>query len=519
MNHILFETNPKIAILIKESYFNKKDIENYYVKPMKLPYMAFSLWYDSNNKITAQKAREYLNKILPSIIKQGVTHLYVADSTYFKVLTKQSKAEIHLGYVLPCKLSGYEHLHIVYGINYAQLMYNQNQASNLDLSINTLVNHFNGKASAFGDVIQEVSYNQDDLLGLINEPMLTIDIETTGLELGNEMVSIAFAKNIHSGVSFKVTDKRFIKQFFEKYQGYKIFHNATFDIKHIIYNCFMQNPSDMKGLLHGLHTMCRKLHDTKIIVYLATNNTQGNTLGLKDLSHEYVGNYAVDVTDVTKLSDDELLEYNLKDTLATFYVFNKYYPLMLQDNQESIYNTLMLPSLKTIIQMELTGMPMDMSEVYMLRDELMAKSSELIYKIKQYPMVQATVMGLKEKECIKYNSTHKKQKVPNDFKVEFNPNSSKHMIELLYTVMGLPILDLTDTKQPAVGSKTLSKLVNHTEDKELLEIIKEYSDVQKILSTFIPAFLKAKPRDNHHYLHGSFNLGGCVSGRLSSSNP
>lgn len=520
MKHLLFHDKPKVAILIKDSYFNRKDIEQYYVKPLGLACMAFSLYYEPTNKVSATKAKEHLKRILPSIIQQGVTYLYVADSNYFKALTKEKKAEIHLGYVLPCKLTGYEHLHVVYGVNYAQLMYNQSMASNLTLSLNTLANHVNGKTNGFGDVIHEASYNNpNDLISYLDEPMLAIDIETTGLELGKDLVSIAFAKNEHSGISFKVSDKRFIKRFFEKYRGYKIFHNASFDIKQIIYHCFMDNPSDMKGLLHGLHTMCRNLHDTKIIAYLATNNTQGNTLGLKDLSHEFVGNYAVDVTDATKLTTDELLEYNLKDTLATFYVFNKYYPIMLQDGQESIYNTIMLPSLKTITQMELTGMPMDMAEVFMLRDKLRAKSLTLETKIQAHELVKATVMGLREQECIKYNKSHKKQKVPKDFKVKFNPNSSKHMIELLYVVMMLPVIDYTDTKQPSVSGKTIAKLMNHTNDTELLGTIREYADIQKILSTFIPAFLNAKPRDNHHWLHGNFNLGGTVSGRLSSSNP
>ena len=44
--------------------------------------------------------------------------------------------------------------------------------------------------------------------------------------------------------------------------------------------------------------------------------------------------------------------------------------------------------------------------------------------------------------------------------------------------------------------------------------------VSKISGTFIKAFLKAiKKDDGMHYLHGSFNQGGTVSGRLSSSGP
>lgn len=55
---------------------------------------------------------------------------------------------------------------------------------------------------------------------------------------------------------------------------------------------------------------------------------------------------------------------------------------------------------------------------------------------------------------------------------------------------------------------------------KLLNALIGFNKVSKILTTFIPAFergiLKA---DGMRYLHGSFNLGGTVSGRLSSSAP
>ena len=44
--------------------------------------------------------------------------------------------------------------------------------------------------------------------------------------------------------------------------------------------------------------------------------------------------------------------------------------------------------------------------------------------------------------------------------------------------------------------------------------------ISKILSAFIPTFKKATPAsDGRRYIYGNFNLGGTVSGRLSSSKP
>lgn len=56
------------------------------------------------------------------------------------------------------------------------------------------------------------------------------------------------------------------------------------------------------------------------------------------------------------------------------------------------------------------------------------------------------------------------------------------------------------------------------ETVKLLKSIMAYSDVSKMLNTFISAFEEnsIKNPDGHYYLYGNFNIGGTVSGRLSS---
>ena len=61
----------------------------------------------------------------------------------------------------------------------------------------------------------------------------------------------------------------------------------------------MQYIIDYKAMVKGVEQMTIKIHDTKIISYLATNSCAGNSLGLKDQAHEFAGNYAVDVQDIT----------------------------------------------------------------------------------------------------------------------------------------------------------------------------------------------------------------------------
>jgi len=58
------------------------------------------------------------------------------------------------------------------------------------------------------------------------------------------------------------------------------------------------------------------------------------------------------------------------------------------------------------------------------------------------------------------------------------------------------------------------------EKAKILKYLIELNKVSKILSSFIPVFLdKTIEKKDRHYLHGFFNLGGTVSGRLSSNSP
>jgi DNA polymerase-1 len=297
----------------------------------------------------------------------------------------------------------------------------------------------------------------------------------------------------------------------------------------------MQNLLDTKGLLHGLDVMTQRLHDTKIIAYLATNSTAGNVLGLKSLAHEFAGNWAKDdIKDIRKIHLKELLEYNLIDALSTHYVKEKFWPVMVKDNQLDLYRSLMLPSLKLIMQIELTGMPMSRTKVQEVKRELWTIQEMYKAFIETNPVIDSLNLLLQHSAWDKdYESRKAKAKNPgkilpknlaafND--TRFNPNSGPQLQRLLYEQMGLPVLDLTDTKQPATGAETIEKLINHTDNlsyKKLLESLIGYGKVTKILNTFIPAFEQALSKDSSDtvWLHGSFNLGGTVSGRLSSSDP
>jgi len=583
MRHHIFEESNSypIALLMKSSAFNKNELIANYLQPLNAAgiastdVIAFTLDYNEAGKAPAGHIKDYLSKLLPGLDSLGTKLLYVSDSAYFKVLAGVSKAEGHLGYVMPCKIAGFEHMQVVLGINYQALIYNPVLQEKLDLTLKALSGTHQGNYQSLGQgIIHSAQYPQSlqeiaaALQSLHRYPRLTCDIETFSLNFWEAGIgTMAFAWDQHNGLAFtcdyvpiiredgsmdpdtpeegaanhygffRVSHevRALLKEFFSTYQGELVFHNASFDVKVIVYTLWMKDLLDTKGLLDGLHIMTRKWHDSKIVTYLATNSTAGNVLGLKPNAHEFAGNWAKDdIKDIRRIPPKELLQYNLVDTLATHYVLNKHWPTMVADRQLDLYQTLMMPSQKLIVQMELTGMPMSRRKIAEVKAKLQGIQKTHLDQITNSKLIATMNLLLRQSEWEKdFEDRRKKAKNPGKIlpkKIEafddttLNPNSGPQLQRLLYELMGLPVIDKTDTGQPATGADTIEKLINHTTEpayKELLKALIEYGKVTKVLSTFIPAFEGAISKDGSDtvWLHGNFNLGGTVSGRLSSSEP
>lgn len=563
MRHIAYGqsgTYP-VAILIKNAALNKQEIQKHYVDPLvaqgldAADIVAMSLDYNQAGKAPVKHIKAYLQGLLPALDDVDTCYLFTCDSDYFKVLAGVRKSEPHYGYTLPCVIPGYEHMHVTLGLNYRALFYDPQQQPRLDLCLHALASSVLGNYQALGTgVIQHAEYPaghtaiEAALNRLHQYPVLSADIETFSLRFQEAgIATIGFAWDQHSGMAFACDYRcyqeqpaeryygykepnqkirKLIRKFFETYQGKLRWHNAPFDFRCLIYTLWMKDALDTEGLITGLKVMSRLFDDTKIIAYLATNSTAGNTLGLKPLSHPHTGNYAIEeLQDVRKTSLPKLLEYNLVDCLGTNYVYDTYYPIMVQDNQEDLYKSLMLESLVTITQMELTGMPLSAKRVKAVRAELEAIRDQHEKVLRDSPAIKMLNLLVQEDAQQKANAKLKVKQHPLshfEHKV-FNPNSDPQCQYLLYTLMGLPVLEYTKTKQPSVKAKAIEKLIHHTQDpdyKLLLNALIEYKKVDKILTTFIPAFERALEKsDGMIYLHGNFNLGGTVSGRLSSNDP
>ena len=560
-----------IAILLKQSSFTKAAVYSNYVMPLeeaginKDTVIAFSLPYNEADKAPVKHISTVLDALLPELLDENVKYIYCADAAFFKKLAGVSKAEPNLGYCLPCTYAGYEDLQVILGINHTSIIYNPLNESKLQHSLTPVINSMLDEPAQYEkSIITNACYpvHIDDvtveLTKLLAYPALSCDIETFSLDHDKAgIATIAFAWNDSEGVAFHVdyaahaekknefgkyrpspARRKALRDFFENYTGQLTFHNANFDVKVLIYGLFMQNLWDTEGLLNGLEILTRDFDDTKIISYLALNSCATNKYSLKALAQEYAGNYAQDdedIKDIRRIPLPQLLEYNLIDACCTNWLHDKYYEPMVHDGQADIYFNIMLPSLKTIIQMELTGMPLNPQRVQHVKAQLEKIRDTHDKAFRAHPAVKHTEEVLTAMAHVAdYESRRDKAKNPDKIKekdkatfprVVLNANSPKQLQALLYITLKLPVIEKTKTGQPATGADVLEKLKNHAKNTSIEQLFDDligFTSAEKILSTFISAFEKAikhHPDDPRVYLHGSFNLGGTRSGRLSSSDP
>ena len=515
-------------ILIKEDAIVEGDLRKHYITPLENRGLnqdniaVYGLLYE-DSKIKADLGKNYLRMLLSKINKIGtVENLIVADTSYFKWLIKKPKITDCYGETFKPKFDGYENFKAVVVPNYKSLFYNPSNEELIKEGLTAITGFKKPNIIHSSRYVMTSEDAEDFIVELMAKPALTIDIETTGLHLGSEILSIAFAWDKHNGgvIYMKDVDKTLLRQFFILYAGTMIFHNALFDCKHIIHQFFPDKPGSRVEMHKGLYAF-KNVEDSMLYTYIAKNSRTEVKLDLKSNSLEFAGNYGVDVKDASKLPVDVLLEYNLKDCLATWYVYDKYRDIVIAEDLLEPYTTIFQPSIEVLLKMMLVGLPIDDSKVLEVEKELQDKHDSHVSAIAKYPEIIKFNWAFRHRTMTEVNSKLKRKCRPySDFiDLEFNPKSNNNIRELFYTQLEYEPIDFTDTKQPATGSKTLKKLVHVAKEeshKEILQHLIGINQTSKILSTFIKAF-KSYTRDG--YLHGSLKLGGTQSGRLSSSDP
>lgn len=562
MRHIVFAEKDEypVAILIKEQGLKKDKIEKHYLNYLeaggipKEDVVIFSVRYDNPKKVKASTAKEYLDsQLLPALKTLNTKTIICADPTYFKTLAKKTNTEKEHGYHNKTQFKNWEDEFDLFLVpNHQAVFHNPEIIKRIDFDLQAVVDFHNGQYKELGaDVVKDFEYyhNLTSIQKFLNKMMLLpeiyVDVECFGLKhyyagLGtvgigwdkhsaHTIIVDKFSKNRPANFNEQKTCqvRKMLREFFENYQGKVVYHNATFDIKILIFNLFMDCILDQKGLLEGLEVMTRNIDDTKIITYLATNSTAGNKLSLKEQAHEYAGNYAEsEIDDISKIETPQLARYNAVDCMCTAYVKEKWWNKMVADDQLDVYNEIFMPSIKVIVQMELTGACLSMDRVNQATRKVKRNLRWFTQIVMGHPAVQSTINFKKTEQLIADNAKLKtKTRTMDELEhISFNPASVKDLQILLHEVLKYDVYDLTDTKQPSTGAKSLKKHMGISckdeSEKVLMKALCHISDASIILNNFLKNFSEAvKAPDGMHYLFGNFNLGGTVSGRLSSSQP
>ena len=563
MRYATYGDNSQFDLVVLAAAINTDEIKKAYLDPFGIDpasTIIFSLFQAPGKKKTpAGEMKEFVQtELLPELTQAAPKYIVCTDAEYFKILTKSSKAEAQLGYVVDCVFGPWK---VVYVPNYRSIFYDPPKVkAKIAQSMEALCDHARGNYADPGtDIlkyefyprgVEEVEHALDQLLEMGVD--LASDIEAFSLKHHSAGIgSIAFAWNQHEGTAFLVdyepiegaTEAPFgrqvrnepvralLKKFFTKLTKRLLWHNISYDVYVLIYQLWMNSLIDTEGLLEGMTHMLEpsRWEDTKLITYLATNSCAGNKLSLKDQAQEFAGNYTEsEIDDITKIPADRLLRYNLIDACSTWFVYHKHWNTMVRDNQEGIYQKEFKEAILDIVQMQLTGMPLYMPQVTKVRGILEVIEKAALDTFTGSRLVADFTHALNVAWVEMKNATLKKKRVTlADAKEVFNPNSAPQLQQFLYGdadgCLHLPILERTDSGLPATDADTLKALKSHAHDKEieaLIDALMDYKAVNKLLTSFIPA-MEAAPQgpDGWWYLSGNFNLGGTVSGRLSSNNP
>ncbi|MDA8884650.1 DNA polymerase I [Gammaproteobacteria bacterium] len=98
---------------------------------------------------------------------------------------------------------------------------------------------------------------------------------------------------------------------------------------------------------------------------------------------------------------------------------------------------------------------------------------------------------------------------------EFNLDSPKQLLEILYEKQGLPVLQKTPKGQPSTNEATLQRLA---EEYDLPKVILEYRTLAKLKSTYTDSLI-AMENPITGRIHTSYHQAVTSTGRLSSTEP
>ncbi len=257
-------------------------------------------------------------------------------------------------------------------------------------------------------------------------------------------------------------------------------HNAKFDLE------VLQNI--------GVR-IDKPVFDTMIAQFLIDPGSP--SLGLKQLAFTYLGWQMTNITELIgkgkaqitmrDVPVERVAPYAAADADATLQLADRMVSRLHQVNQETLFHEVELPLIQVLLDMEMTGVVLDIKYLATLSVELTERLRELEKGI--------------------YNSAG----------TVFNINSTQQLADVLFGRLQLPTQGLRKTTGGTFS--TAADVLETLQDKhEIIPLILQHRELNKLKGTYVDA-LPALINPATGRLHTDYNQAGAVTGRLSSSNP
>jgi DNA polymerase-1 len=244
---------------------------------------------------------------------------------------------------------------------------------------------------------------------------------------------------------------------------------------------------------HGI--VIDKFHaDTMLMSYVL--NSTATRHGMDKLAMYYLNYETIKYGDVagtaskqisfSEVEIDTASNYAAEDADITLRLFNKLEELLKEKpSQIKLLQELEYPLVHVLSRVEQNGAKID-------KDKLKEHSKELSTKISDLTAQAYKISG-----------------------EEFNLDSPKQLLEVLYEKLKLPVLKKTPKGQPSTNEETLQRL---SEEYELPKIILQYRTLAKLKSTYTDSLIRIENPSSKR-IHTSYQQAVTSTGRLSSTEP
>ena len=219
---------------------------------------------------------------------------------------------------------------------------------------------------------------------------------------------------------------------------------------------------------HGMDRLASYYLDYETIKYGDVAGTASKEISFSEVEIDVATNYAAEDADIT------LRLYNKLEGL-----------LEDKPTQKKLLEDIEYPLVHVLAKVEQNGAKID-------KEKLAAHSEELAEKISDLSSKAFKIAG-----------------------EEFNLDSPKQLLEVLYEKLKLPVLKKTPKGQPSTNEETLQRL---SEEYELPKIILQYRTLAKLKSTYTDSLIKIENPATQR-IHTSYQQAITSTGRLSSTEP